>query len=47
MIVGCGPAGLTMARQLSEFNDITTCIADLEDGPLHSNKKVKQLIRSF
>ena len=34
LIVGCGPAGLTMARQLSEFNDITTCIADLEDGPL-------------
>lgn len=34
LIVGCGPAGLTMARQLSEFSDITTCIADLEDGPL-------------
>ncbi len=34
LIVGCGPAGLTMARQLSEFSDITTCIADLESGPL-------------
>jgi len=34
LIIGCGPAGLTMARQLSEFTDITTCIADLEDGPL-------------
>ncbi len=34
LIVGCGPAGLTMARQLSEFNDITTCIVDLESGPL-------------
>ena len=34
LIVGCGPAGLTMARQLSEFTDITTCIVDLEDGPL-------------
>ncbi len=34
LIVGCGPAGLTMARQLSEFNDITTCIVDLEAGPL-------------
>jgi phenol 2-monooxygenase len=34
LIVGCGPAGLAMARQLSEFTDITTCIVDLEDGPL-------------
>jgi len=34
LIVGCGPAGLTMARQLSEFTDITTCIVDLESGPL-------------
>jgi len=34
LIVGCGPAGLTMARQLSEFTDITTCIVDLENGPL-------------
>lgn len=34
LIVGGGPAGLTMARQLSEFTDITTCLADLEEGPL-------------
>ena len=34
LIVGCGPAGLTMARQLAEFTDISTCIVDLEDGPL-------------
>lgn len=34
LIVGCGPAGLTMARQLSEFTDITTCIVDLKPGPL-------------
>lgn len=34
LIVGCGPAGLAMARQLSEFSDITTCIVDLEEGPL-------------
>jgi phenol 2-monooxygenase len=32
--VGCGPAGLTMARQLSEFTDITTCIVEQESGPL-------------
>ena len=34
LIVGCGPAGLAMARQLSEFTDITTCIVDQESGPL-------------
>ena len=34
LIVGCGPAGLAMARQLSEFTDITTCIVDLSTGPL-------------
>ncbi len=34
LIVGCGPAGLTMARQLAEFSDISTCIVDREPGPL-------------
>ncbi len=34
LIVGCGPAGLTMARQLAEFDDIKTCIVDLSSGPL-------------
>jgi len=34
LIVGCGPAGLAMARQLSEFTDIKTCIVDLNAGPL-------------
>ena len=34
LIVGCGPAGLAMARQLAEFTDITTCIVDQESGPL-------------
>ncbi|MGO3346092.1 MAG: FAD-dependent monooxygenase [Marinomonas sp.] len=34
LIVGTGPAGLTMARQLSEFNDIKTCIVDMAPGPL-------------
>jgi len=34
LIIGCGPAGLTMARQLSEFTDIVTCIVDRESGPL-------------
>ena len=34
LIIGTGPAGLTMARQLSEFSDIKTCIVDMEAGPL-------------
>ena len=34
LIVGCGPAGLTMARQLAEFADIQTCIVDLKSGPM-------------
>ncbi len=34
LIVGTGPAGLTMARQLSEFTDIKTCIVDMAPGPL-------------
>lgn len=34
LIVGTGPAGLTMARQLSEFDDIKTCIVDMAPGPL-------------
>jgi Thi4 family len=28
LIVGCGPAGLTLAAQLSAFPDIKTCIVD-------------------
>ncbi len=34
LIVGTGPAGLTMARQMSEFADIRTCIVDMMHGPL-------------
>ena len=34
LVVGCGPAGLALARQLSEFADIKTCIADQKSGPL-------------
>ena len=28
LIVGCGPAGLTLAAQLSAFPDIKTCIVE-------------------
>ena len=34
LIVGCGPAGLTLAAQLSAFPDIRTVIVDQKSGPL-------------
>jgi 2-polyprenyl-6-methoxyphenol hydroxylase-like FAD-dependent oxidoreductase len=34
LIVGCGPAGLTLAAQLSAFPDIKTCIVEQKGGPL-------------
>ena len=34
LIVGCGPAGLTLATQLAAFPDIKTCIVDQKSGPL-------------
>src|SRR5262245_38413325 len=34
LIVGCGPAGLNLAAQLSAFPDIATCIVEQKPGPL-------------
>ena len=34
LIVGCGPAGLTLAAQLSAFPEIRTRILDRKPGPL-------------
>src|SRR5690349_15400206 len=34
LIVGCGPAGLTLAAQLSAFADIKTCIVEQKAGRL-------------
>jgi 3-hydroxybenzoate 4-monooxygenase len=34
LIVGCGPAGLTLAAQLAAFPEIRTCIVEQKDGPL-------------
>lgn len=34
LIVGCGPAGLTLAGQLSAFPDISTLIVEQKPGPL-------------
>lgn len=35
LIVGCGPAGLTLAAQLAVFADIRTAIVEQKDAPLH------------
>ncbi|WP_326533199.1 FAD-binding monooxygenase [Pseudorhodoferax sp.] len=34
LVVGCGPAGLTLAAQLAAFPDIHCCIVEAKDGPL-------------
>jgi phenol 2-monooxygenase len=34
LIVGCGPAGLTLAAQLAAFADIKTCVVEQKPGPL-------------
>ena len=34
LIVGCGPAGLTLATQLAAFPEITAMLTDLKPGPL-------------
>ena len=34
LIVGCGPAGLTLAAQLAAFPDIKTVIVEQKSGPL-------------
>src|SRR3954447_5984077 len=34
LIVGCGPAGLTLAAQLAQFADIRTCIVEQKPGRL-------------
>nr|CAD6606415.1 phenol 2-monooxygenase [Rhizobium sp. TCK] len=34
LIIGCGPAGLTLAAQLAVFSDIRTMIVDQKEGPL-------------
>ncbi|MFT6766301.1 MAG: phenol 2-monooxygenase, partial [Burkholderiaceae bacterium] len=38
LIVGCGPAGLTLATQLAAFTDITTCIVEQKSGPLEKGQ---------
>ncbi|WP_322994639.1 FAD-dependent monooxygenase [Castellaniella sp.] len=34
LIIGCGPAGLALARQLADFANIKTCIVEQKSGPM-------------
>jgi 2-polyprenyl-6-methoxyphenol hydroxylase-like FAD-dependent oxidoreductase len=38
LIVGCGPAGLTLAAQLAIFPEIHTAIVEQKDGPLEKGQ---------
>ncbi|MEM9047228.1 MAG: FAD-binding monooxygenase [Pseudomonadota bacterium] len=38
LIVGCGPAGLTLGAQLAAFPDITTRIVERKSGPLEKGQ---------
>ncbi len=38
LMVGCGPAGLTLAAQLAAFPDIRTCIVEQKEGPLQQGQ---------
>ncbi|EGI77614.1 FAD-binding monooxygenase [Hylemonella gracilis] len=38
LIVGCGPAGLTLATQLAAFPEIRTAIVEQKDGPLEKGQ---------
>ena len=38
LIVGCGPAGLTLAAQLAAFPDIHTAIVEQKEGPIEKGQ---------
>jgi phenol 2-monooxygenase len=38
LIVGCGPAGLTLAAQLAAFPEIRTCIVERKPGPMEKGQ---------
>ena len=46
LIVGCGPAGLTLAAQLAVFSGIRTAIADQKNGPLQVGQADGIAVRS-
>ena len=47
LIVGCGPAGLTLAAQMSAFKDIQTVIVDQKPGPLQLGQADGVAVRSM
>lgn len=47
LIVGCGPAGLTLAAQLSAFPTIKTVIVDQKPGPLQVGQADGIAVRSM
>lgn len=38
LIVGSGPAGLTLAAQLAQFDDISTVVIEAKDGPMEKGQ---------
>lgn len=47
LIVGCGPAGLTLAAQLAGFPEIRTKIVDREPGPIEKGRADGVNVRSM
>lgn len=47
LIVGCGPAGLTLAAQLSAFPDINTRIVEAKPGPIEKGQADGLNVRSM
>ena len=47
LIVGCGPAGLCLAAQLSAFPDITTMIVEQKPGPIEKGQADGVSVRSM
>ena len=38
LIVGSGPAGLTLAAQLAVFSDISSCVMEAKPGPMEKGQ---------
>ncbi|WP_170604052.1 FAD-dependent monooxygenase [Ruegeria arenilitoris] len=47
LIVGCGPAGLCLAAQLSQFSEFTTMIVDQKMGPMEKGQADGVNVRSM
>src|SRR5512137_186146 len=53
LIAGCGPAGLCLAAQLSQFPDISTMIVERKPGPIEKgqadgiNTRTMEMFQAF